>query len=184
MRNSWGESWGESGYIRLERFGEGKEPCGLDTTPGDGDACEGNTTAVEYCGECAAGYACQLETATEQQHCLACPLGKYDDDGESPTPCVDCEPGHFAAQGATECSPCGLGLHDADRNAATPCVQCGAGQHSVPGFGATVCQGCPRWAVELQAETVCTSCAQGKELKPVNWALNSAGSWVGRDAFE
>ena len=164
-------------------------PGRLQTCPGfdeHGRCCDDDDPSMpncreipEYCGECAAGYACQLETATEQQHCLACPLGKYDDDGASPTPCVDCEPGHFAAQGATECSPCGLGLHDADRNAATPCVQCEPGQHSVPGFGATVCQGCPRWAVELQAETVCTSCAQGKELKPVNWALNSAGSWVG-----
>lgn len=52
VRNSWG-SWGESGYIRLQRFGEGKEPCGMDETPQDGDACEGDTKPRKYCGSCA-----------------------------------------------------------------------------------------------------------------------------------
>jgi cathepsin L len=51
VRNSWG-SWGEKGYIRIERFGEGKEPCGVDSTPQDGDACAGDTKPRTYCGLC------------------------------------------------------------------------------------------------------------------------------------
>lgn len=51
VRNSWG-LWGEHGYIRIERFGEGKEPCGMDNTPQDGMACEGDTKPVKYCGLC------------------------------------------------------------------------------------------------------------------------------------
>ena len=53
VRNSWGSGWGEPGYIRLERFGEGSEPCGTDSTPQDGMACPGDTTPVQYCGKCA-----------------------------------------------------------------------------------------------------------------------------------
>jgi len=52
VRNSWGSSWGESGYIRVQRYGEGKEPCGVDNKPQDGDACAGDTTPRTYCGEC------------------------------------------------------------------------------------------------------------------------------------
>jgi len=51
VRNSWG-GWGERGYIRLRRYGEGKEPCGVDRTPQDGDACKGDTKPQTYCGEC------------------------------------------------------------------------------------------------------------------------------------
>lgn len=51
VRNSWG-NWGENGYIRIQRFGEGKEPCGMDTTPQDGMACAGDTKPVKYCGLC------------------------------------------------------------------------------------------------------------------------------------
>ena len=46
VRNSWGPGWGESGYMKLGRFGEGKEPCGVDKAPADGIACKGNTTQV------------------------------------------------------------------------------------------------------------------------------------------
>merc|ERR1712099_1748 len=51
VRNSWG-NWGESGYIRMQRYGEGNEPCGVDNRPQDGDACKGDTTPRTYCGEC------------------------------------------------------------------------------------------------------------------------------------
>jgi cathepsin L len=51
VRNSWG-NWGESGYMRIRRYGEGSEPCGTDSRPQDGDACEGDTAPRTYCGEC------------------------------------------------------------------------------------------------------------------------------------
>lgn len=51
VRNSWG-SWGEVGYIRVQRHGEGQEPCGTDGNPKDGEACDGDKTKPTYCGEC------------------------------------------------------------------------------------------------------------------------------------
>lgn len=53
IRNSWGGSWGESGYIRLKRFGAGKEPCGTDSSPLDGNGCKGGPKTIPVCGECA-----------------------------------------------------------------------------------------------------------------------------------
>jgi len=50
VRNSWGKGYGESGYIRLKRYAT--PPCGIDTTPGDGDGCNGGPTQVTVCGNC------------------------------------------------------------------------------------------------------------------------------------
>jgi len=52
VRNSWGPRWGEKGYMRIKRYGDGKEPCGIDETPGHGEACAGDTKPRQYCGVC------------------------------------------------------------------------------------------------------------------------------------
>jgi len=50
VRNSWGPSWGEDGYIRLLRT----DQCGLDSTPLDGSACIGGpgSDKMTVCGMC------------------------------------------------------------------------------------------------------------------------------------
>jgi len=50
VRNSWGSSWGEDGYIRLSRSSE----CGVNSTPMDGTACVNgpNTEQQTVCGMC------------------------------------------------------------------------------------------------------------------------------------
>lgn len=48
VRNSWGERWGEGGYIRLAR----SERCALDTRPQDGVGCDGELSPVVVCGTC------------------------------------------------------------------------------------------------------------------------------------
>jgi cathepsin L len=50
VRNSWGGDYGEDGYIRLRRYAT--PPCGVDTTPADGDGCNGGPSQVTVCGNC------------------------------------------------------------------------------------------------------------------------------------
>ena len=52
MRNSWGTSWGEDGYMRIKRYGAGDEPCGTDTAPDEGYGCKGGPSTLKVCGLC------------------------------------------------------------------------------------------------------------------------------------
>lgn len=52
VRNSWSASWGENGYIRLYRSDDEDDNCGIDVTPWNGVACDGETTPQVTCGTC------------------------------------------------------------------------------------------------------------------------------------
>lgn len=52
VRNSWSPGWGEKGYIKVLRTSGEETRCGIDTTPQDGTACEGDDTPVKVCGTC------------------------------------------------------------------------------------------------------------------------------------
>jgi len=52
IRNSWSPDYGEQGYIKVLRTSDEEGRCGMDTTPQDGSACDGQTDPVKVCGTC------------------------------------------------------------------------------------------------------------------------------------
>eukprot|EP01095_Lingulamoeba_sp_RSL-Kostka_P013876 TRINITY_DN585_c0_g4_i1.p1 TRINITY_DN585_c0_g4~~TRINITY_DN585_c0_g4_i1.p1 ORF type:complete len:375 (-),score=133.33 TRINITY_DN585_c0_g4_i1:233-1357(-) len=51
VRNSWSTTFGENGYIRIQRH-TSNTPCGVDNDPLDGDGCIGGPSVVYPCGSC------------------------------------------------------------------------------------------------------------------------------------
>lgn len=59
LKNTWGEDWGEKGFIRLKRSksaAESQQTCGWDAHPEDGSGCDGGPPSVWVCGHCAVLY--------------------------------------------------------------------------------------------------------------------------------
>jgi len=54
IQNSWGNGWGEDGFIRLLRHPNQEEDqyCGWDEKPSDGTGCKGGPSKVFVCGSC------------------------------------------------------------------------------------------------------------------------------------
>jgi len=65
VRNSWGDSWGESGHIRVLRRENEEAFCGIDNDPKKGVACDGSPDKVTVCGTCGILYDSVVPTFTK-----------------------------------------------------------------------------------------------------------------------
>mmetsp|Transcript_52650 Transcript_52650/g.104544 ORF Transcript_52650/g.104544 Transcript_52650/m.104544 type:complete len:498 (-) Transcript_52650:76-1569(-) len=83
IQNSWGESWGDHGHIRLKRADtpELEEAyCGNDTDPQEGTTCENGPPSVKVCGQCGILYDVTVpyfESKTDLSRQMAMSRGEH-----------------------------------------------------------------------------------------------------------
>lgn len=65
IRNSWGPSWGESGFIKLLRHENDNVPCATDEHPEEGTGCMNGPSSVQVCGSCGMLYASTYPTGID-----------------------------------------------------------------------------------------------------------------------
>merc|ERR1712023_200555 len=52
IRNTWGPTFGENGYIRIKRSKDEESHCGTDRHPEQGDGCDDSPKHQHVCGTC------------------------------------------------------------------------------------------------------------------------------------
>eukprot|EP01043_Picozoa_sp_COSAG02_P061455 COSAG02_NODE_8266_length_2637_cov_1.712372_1_plen_582_part_10 len=153
-------SWGYNGYGQLGLGSELNQISPVQVTA------LGSNNALVVAG-CMHSFV--LKGPTPFGHCrllnlgCGCPVGEYDHDSDSTTPCLACNAGNVTntldATGATSCSPCSGSHYDDDDDSTTPCKSCTTGAFATP----NACNACQRGTADVDADpsTPCNSCPSG-----------------------